>query len=226
MNGRRLLFTYFVCLLLLIGGCRGKDESKEGPTPAVESGATISGVRWEARKDDGSGTLYVQTSDGKELLVGEGAIDSWFSQDRRTLYHAYRHGKSGYEREGMGLKRFSPDTGASDLVFDHDLNIVSVREVTTKKGRTAIIVEMTDGGRGAPEFAVADPERGRVFTAEKSVVISAEDGVLVFGQLTDEQIDESESGNRPAPSKSEELDLDELLGREATRETPNPIPND
>jgi len=216
---------------MLMAGCKdskatsGPNDSAR-PQPPAASAATISGVRWDARKDDGTGTLYVQTTDGKEHLVEAGAIDSWFSQDRRSLYYAYRHEKSGYEREGMGVKRFSSASGKSSLVFDHDLIVVFVREVTTKKGRIAIVVEMIDGGRGAPELAVADAERGRVFAAEKARVMGTANGDLTIGYLTDEQIDDSEFGQWPAPNKTEVLDLDGLLGREASRMTPNPLPND
>jgi hypothetical protein len=232
MTCRTKWFALALCPLLFV--CPGCKDSKDAPLskggsdtePSVASGVTISGTRWDARKDDGTGTLYAQTTDGKEHLVEVGAIDSWFSQDRRTLYYTYRHEKSGYEREGMGVKRFQTESGKSSLIFDHDLIIVFVREATTKKGRTAIVVEMIDGGRGAPELVVADPERGRVYIAERARVMGTDQGQLKVGYLTDAQIDGSEFGQWPAPSKTEVMDLDALLDREASRLTPNPLPND
>ncbi len=226
---KRALVTALTLSTCLLCGCA---KDKEGPSATNgepkpnKPAATITGIRWDERKDDGTGTLYVLLTDSSERLVESGAINSWFSNDRMTLYYSYRHGKSGYEREGEGIKRFTLSNGKSEVVFDHDLMVLSVLEAESAKGRIALIVDTIDGGRGAPEAVVADPDRGRVLDLSMAQFQKIENGVLTLGIYTDEQIDNSEFGQWPKPERTQTFDLDELLGREASRDTPNPLPID
>jgi hypothetical protein len=215
---RRLLL-----LLVLLPGCTKKEAA---PPEPVAKPVTVTGVRWDARLPDGTGTLYVQTSDGGERKVSDAAIDSWFSGDRKALYYSYRHGLSGYEREGMGIKRYLIADGESETVFDHDLMVMFLREAKSKSGKTVLLVDLIDGGRGAPEVVVADPDRGRVFVAEHSRVLASEGGTLTIGRYSDKQLDEMDFGSFPKPDREESFDLDELLSREASRDTPNPLPDE
>ncbi|HUG12455.1 MAG TPA: hypothetical protein VMM36_15665, partial [Opitutaceae bacterium] len=93
----RALVTALTLSTCLLCGCAKDEEGSSGkngkPTPS-EPTTTISSVRWDERKDDGTGRLHVLLTDGSERVVESGAINSWFSNDRMTLYYSYRHGKS------------------------------------------------------------------------------------------------------------------------------------
>jgi hypothetical protein len=213
-------------LLLALAGCgEGPSAPASSKDPEPEPAVTAVGVRWEDRKPDGTGRLVVLRSDGSEATVATDAIDSWFSNDKRALYYSYRHLKSGYEREGMGLKRYLAATGESEVVFEHDKMVLLVREVASASGKPALIVDTIDGGRGAPEVVVADPERGRVHVIAHARSLASPD-VVRIAHYTDAQIDEAEGYNFPEPDRTEDLDLDPLLNGAATRETPNPLPED
>ena len=201
-----------------------KDETKARIVPSV--GVTITGIRWEDSKNDGTRTLYAQTSDEKEHLVEVGALEHWLGNDRETVYYTVRHEKSGYQREGQAVRRFRLSTMRSDTVFEHDLMVLVVREVESASGKVALVVDMINSGLNAPEIAVADPGRGRVLALKLGRFVSSAGGKLTLGMLTKSQIAGVPFGQWPAPTKMETYDIDELLSREASRETPNPLPQD
>ncbi len=208
-------------LCLVIGA--GCSETKEGAPDKVGSAeqkkpsVTISGIRWDERKPDGTGSLFVQTTDGKEQLVEKGATKHWFSNDRMTLYYSYLVDASG----GEGIKRYKIETGESDLIFVHDLEVMALIDAPTKSGRTALIVNMIDLDGGTPQAVVADPERGRVHIEKLAQFYALEGGMLTLGIYTEKQIASSAFGQWPKPDHTGTYDLDDLLAREASRDAPS-----
>lgn len=199
-------------------------EARDPEPPKVEAVA----VRWEDRKDDGTGVLFVTLTDNSDHKVSEDALNHWISADRQSVFYTVRHGKSGYEREGEALYEFVVATQESRMLFEHDLMIFAVYEAKSKSGRRALIVDMGDGGRGAPDLAIVDPERGRVYTAELARFkpdphTPVQGPSVTIERFTGEAIDSHDFGQWPV-DRTETIELDTVLANEASRETPNPIP--
>ena len=180
-------------------------------------------ARIVGRDYSGEGTLFVQ-ADGEDVKVAEDALEFWLMDEGRTVYYNYRHHKSGYEAEGHGLMRYDVESGEKEVVFEDDLLIVEVMEAKSLGGRTALIVEMEDGGLGAPLVAVADPGRGRVFRQNFSTVVEVGDGKITVGSYSIETIADRDGSGLPSPESTEVFDLDELLERDADREILFPWP--
>jgi len=102
--------------------------------------------------------------------------------------------------------------------------IVEVREAKSASGRTTLIVEMEDGGLGAPVVAVVDPERGRVLRQQLSAVVEVLDGKLTVGSYSMETIAGLDGPGLPDPESTSVYDLDELLDREADKDILLPWP--
>lgn len=210
---------------LMVCGCGGPDAAGDGG--AAVNGADIVAVTVGARIVDqdysGVGTLFVTAGD-EDVMVTEDVLEFWLLDGGRTVYYNYRHHKSGFEAEGHGLMRYDVASGGRSLVFEDDLMIVEVREAKSASGRTVLIVEMEDGGLGAPVVAVVDPERGRVFRQELSAVVEVLDGKLTVGSYSMETIAGLDGPGLPDPESTAVYDLDELLDREADRDILLPWP--
>ena len=167
--------------------------------------------------------MFVTAGD-EDVMVTEDVLEFWLLDGGRTVYYNYRHHKSGFEAEGHGLMRYDVASGGRSLVFEDDLMIVEVREAKSASGRTVLIVEMEDGGLGAPVVAVVDPERGRVFRQELSAVVEVLDGKLTVGSYSMETIAGLDGPGLPDPESTSVYDLDELLDREADKDILFPWP--
>jgi hypothetical protein len=207
-------------LVAAIVGCsaeRPEDKPTEGATkPKPADVASISGIRWGERTADNTGPLYVQATDGKETLVAEDATDSTIGADRQTVYYTFFDGST----KGEGLKSYSLATGKGELVFAYDREIFSVLEVTSNSGKRAVIANAMDLESETPEVIVADPARGRVFWLKMAHFAALDQGIASFSVYNRAQIKGVPYGAWPKPDKTESLDLDVLLRREASREVP------
>ncbi|MCH7904991.1 MAG: hypothetical protein IH944_10555 [Armatimonadetes bacterium] len=220
MHRRRFPF-YALFLVALCAGC-GRAADLEPIATDDEPSYSSFGVWLEGENWDGTGSLWVEVG-GEENLIADNALSWWTSENRETIYYSYRHGRSGYEAEGEGLMRYDVASKRSDLVFDDDVMILDVLEELTASGRTVLIVEMTDGGLGAPTVAIADPDRGRVFRENIGSVAHRGDGKVAIATYTAHAIADSE-GVLPEPESTTVYDLDELLERPADREILYPWP--
>lgn len=210
---------WFVPLFVVaVAGCSSKEpesapkrEEKEQPVAV-----SISGIRWGERTADGTGQLYVQTTDGNESLVAEDATESTIGADRQTLYYTFFDGST----KGEGLKAHEVKSGKSELVFNYDKEILTVIEATSNSGKRVLIVNAMDLESETPEVIVADPDRGRVYWLDMAHFASLDQGVATFSVYTKDQIKGVPYGAWPKPVKTESHDLDVLLRNEASKEVP------
>jgi len=88
-----------------------------------------------------------------------------------------------------------------------------VTEATTTRGKTALLVEMADGGLGALYLAVVDPDRGQVFFRRWVRVTSQDGDNLVIGHYREDDWDKLNSDQNAgiAPYKTERLNLNTIL---------------
>ena len=169
------------------------------------------GMEW------GRGIVYAIV-DGKKEKVSIDGYGAWLFGDGRYVAISGADGAGGYENEGQSLRIYDVEAGAflngGEPVMREYVMIDDVRAVTAEDGRTALLVEMGDGGLGAPHLAVVNPERGQVFKANIARVLSAENGTLVVGTYRPEQIeDDPESLPSKTPDSTATYSLSELLDR-------------
>lgn len=160
-----------------------------------------------------TGAVYV-TINGKESKIADAGVDSWVIQRGRQLVYSGRDGSGGYENEGMSLHLYDARTGRQRKIMSEYFMVEKVVEVTTRSGRTALLVEMEDGGLGASYFAVVDPARGEVFFRRWARLLSRQGDRVVLGFYKESDWEKlMEPNARVRPHRTERHNLSAILKR-------------
>lgn len=160
-----------------------------------------------------TGAVYV-TIDGKETKIADAGFDSWVIQRGRQLVYSGSDGSGGYENEGMSLYVYDARTGRQRKIMSEYFMVERVTEVAARSGRTALLVEMEDGGLGASYFAVVDPARGEVFFRRWARLLSRQGDRVVLGFYKEEDWEKlMEPNARVRPHRTERHNLSTILKR-------------
>jgi len=181
---------------------------------AARGGRQVATAARVASANEGSpGALFV-TVGGQEKKVADAAYKAWVIEGGRRVVYSGRDGAGGYENEGQSLHAYDAATGAQRKVMSEYYMIDKVTEVTTAAKKTALLVEMSDGGLGASYVAVVDPSRGEVFFRRWSRVLSRSGDNVVLGQYRESDWEKlnSDSSAKVAPAKTERINLNSVLG--------------
>lgn len=192
----------------LAPGARAQTRRLKTTTPVVTA------VRVAPPAGAFSGPLYA-TVGGRERKIADEAIKAWVIQGGRKVVYSGRDGAGGFEDEGQSLRAYDAATGASRKVMSEYYGVDDVTEVTTGGGRTALLVEMSDGGLGASYFAVVDPARGEVFFRRWARVVSRRGDTVVLGHYREDdwaELNENQSA-KVKPYKTERVNLNAALRR-------------
>jgi hypothetical protein len=160
------------------------------------------------------GPLYV-TIGGRERKIAAEAIAAWIIQGGRRVVYSGRDGAGGFENEGQSLRIYDARTGRQRKIMAGYYGVDEVTEVTTGRNKTALLVEMSDGGLGASYLAVVDPARGEVFFRRWAKLISRRGDIIVIGHYREddwEKFHEDENA-RVRPYKTERQNLNTILRR-------------
>jgi hypothetical protein len=149
------------------------------------------------RVDEAAGTIYA-TVDGHEITVGRAtnARRAWVIAEGRHVVWNERDGKYGYEGEGEGLHLYNVTSEKSIQVMQEDYMIDDVAWHRLSDGRLALIVGMSDGGKGASHVAVVDTSRGEVFRADDCSVDGVAGDKLTLALHGDDSDVEKRTGTR------------------------------
>ena len=173
----------------------------------------IAAARVARAEGEMTGAVYV-TIDGKETKIADAGVDSWIIQRGRQVVYSGRDGSGGYENEGMSLYAYDARTGRQRKIMSEYFMVEKVAEAVTRSGRTALLVELEDGGLGASYFAVVDPARGEVFFRRWARMISRRGDSVVLGFYKEEDWEKlSEPNARVRPRKTERHNLSAILKR-------------
>ena len=159
-----------------------------------------------------SGPLYV-TVGGAERKVADGAARAWVIRGGRQVVYSALDGAGGYENEGQSLRAYDAATGRSRKIMSAYYMIDKVTEATTNAGKTALLVEMSDGGLGASYLAVVDPARGEVFFRRWVKLVSRRGDVISIGHYREAdwaKLGEDENA-KVTPYKVERQNLNTVL---------------
>lgn len=207
---RKTLVSLLVGVLMVGLSVSPARRASAGASPQ----AIISGFRKQP-DNEFFGTLYA-TINGVEKKIDDAVIDAWVIESGRNLLYSKRDGAGGFENEGESLHVYDPQTGKSRKVMSEYYAVHKVTEVRTTRGKTALLVTMTDGGLGAFYLAVVDPSRGQVFFRKFARLLSHKGDLIRLG-LYNQDIDWTQfydnEDAKVRPSKTESYNLSALLKR-------------
>jgi hypothetical protein len=161
------------------------------------------------------GPVYVTVA-GREKKIAERALEAWVIRGGRQVVYSGTDGSGGFEDEGQSLRVYDARTGKTRKVMSEYVAVDKVTEVTTTRGRTALLVEMSDGGLGASSLAVVDPDRGEVFSRHWVRLLSRRGDVIVMGHYKEEdwgEMMEDGGARKVRPYKTERQNLNVILRR-------------
>ncbi len=164
-----------------------------------------------------TGTLYA-TVGGKERKISDGVSEAWLIEKGKSVVYSRADGAGGFENEGQSLRIYDAATGRIKKIMSAYYFVDRVTEADLSNGKTALLVEMTNGGLGASYFAVLDPRRGEVFF-RRFAVLNRRAGDRIFldfyrendwGTLTEGDAD---AKKKVKAARREQHDLKKVLLR-------------
>ena len=175
----------------------------------------ITKARVEKQGEAFIGSVYV-TIAGQEKKIAESALEAWVIRGGRQVVYSGLDGSGGFEDEGQSLRVYDARTGRTRKVMSEYVAVDKVTEVTTSSGKTALVVEMSDGGLGASYLAVVDPDRGQVYSRDYVRLLARRGDVIVMGHYKENDWgDMMEPGGekKVKPYRTERQNLNILLRR-------------
>ena len=195
--------------LLLTIADAGVAAVAANPCPARPTTLRIGAARVDATRFE-PGPLVVKLGH-EECELAARALRSWIINQRRQLVYSTPEGAGGFENEGQSLRIYDVRTGTQKQILSEYYAIDAVHEVRTESGRSALIVDMQDGGLGASHVAVVDPRKGEVFIANKAKVVRGDGQQLILGFYHDQDWELLANGNKVNPYRTKTYHLDDLL---------------
>ena len=206
---RMALSLIFIGLMI----CPSDANAQRTRKPAAQT--LISNIRLDKPNNEFFGTLYA-TINGAETKIADAVIDAWVIEKGRNLVYSTRDGAGGFENEGESLTVYNPQTAKTRKIMSEYYAVHELTEVKTAGGRTALLVNMTDGGLGAFYLSVVDPSRGEVFFKKFARLLSRRGDAIRVGYYR-EDIDWTQfydnKNPKIRPYKTENFNLSAILKR-------------
>ena len=178
------------------------------------SAPRITSARVDREANAMTGSVYA-TIGGQEKKIAEVGIEVLVIEGGRRMVYSGLDGSGGFENEGQSLYVYDARTDKKRKVMSEYFIVNKIIEVTTSRNKTALLVDLTDGGLGASYQAVVDPNRGEVFFRRWAKVISRRGDIIVLGRYKEDDWDkfmENENA-KVRPYRTERYNLNTLLGR-------------
>jgi hypothetical protein len=174
----------------------------------------ITKARVDIQPERFDGPLYV-TIGGRERKIADEVIEAWIIQGGRKVVYSGKDGSGGFENEGQSLRVYDARTGKQRKIMSEYVGVDTVTEVTTSTRKTALLVDMSDGGLGASYLAVVDPERGEVFFRNWVKLIARKGDTIVIGHFKEDDWSEmtDDANKKIKPYKTERQNLNAILKR-------------
>lgn len=160
------------------------------------------------------GDVYA-TINGKARKVASNASGAWLAQGGRIVLYSGQDGAGGFENEGQSIWSVDLQTGRRRKLMAEDTMVTRVREARSRRGRTAYLVELEDGGLGAPHVAVLHPQRGQVYRRGGARFAGVTGGTLRIADYRWKALEENVG--KAKPYRYLRYDLDALLVRPTIR---------
>lgn len=204
--------TAMTIIALVLPGITGNSQTQQVPPATTPS--LITDTRVAPREGSLTGTLYV-TINGREKKVSDEVDEAWIIRGGRQVVYSGMDGSGGFENEGQSLRIYDARTGKQRKILAEYYGVMEVKEVTTSQRKTALLVNMADGGLGASYLAVVDPDRGEVFFRRWVRVVGQKGDVIVMGHFKEDDWSELDANNNmtATPYKTERQNLNTILRR-------------
>jgi hypothetical protein len=189
-----------------------QDASAQPKDPGAAQ--RITNARVDREENAMTGSVYAIIG-GQEKKIAEVGIEVLVIEGGRRMVYSGLDGSGGFENEGQSLYVYDARTDKKRKVMSEYFIVNKIIEVTTSRNKTALLVDLTDGGLGASYQAVVDPNRGEVFFRRWSKVISRRGDIIVLGRYKEDDWDkfmENETA-KVRPYRTERYNLNTLLGR-------------
>jgi hypothetical protein len=177
--------------------------------------AVATDVKVETEGGGFIGTLYA-TVGGRRRKIADRAIEAWRIDGGRKIAYSSPDGAGGFENEGHALYVYDVRSARRRKVMSEYFAVTELKEARTRRGRTALLVTMGDGGLGASYFAVVDPTRGEVFFRRWARLTGQTGDQISVGIWTDESVWENTAQDgtpTTRPARTERHNLNTLLRR-------------
>lgn len=180
---------------------------------AANAASVITSVRVEPSYYQ-YGPLYA-TIGGRERKIADEAAMAWIIHGGLQVVYSGRDGTGGFENEGQSLRIYDVRTGKRRKILAEYVMIDKVVEVITSSHKSALIVEMSDGGIGASYLAIVDPTRGEVFSRNLAKVLSRRGDTILIGHYKIDEWYKLEDNPKAKliPYKMERQNLNTILRR-------------
>lgn len=172
----------------------------------------ITSARVAREATEMTGSVYA-TIGGTERKIAEAGIEVLVIENGRRVVYSGLDGSGGFENEGQSLYLYDPRTNKKRKVMSEYFAVDKITEVTTSRNKTALLVDLSDGGLGASYQAVVDPNRGEVFFRRWAKVLSRRGDIIVIGRYKEDDWEKFMENKTVTPYKRERYNLNALLGR-------------
>jgi hypothetical protein len=205
-----------VIMILCAGAFLSDSRTAQAQTTRRAAAAQpfITGARVARSNDTYAGPVYV-TIGGKERKIADEGIEVWVIEGGRRAVYSGRDGSGGFENEGQSLRIYDARTGRQRKILSEYVGVDKVMDVKTGTNRTALIVEMSDGGLGGSYLAVVDPERGEVFFRQWAKLLWRRGDIIAIGHYKEEdwgELEQNQTENaKVKPYKRERQNLNAIL---------------
>jgi len=202
-------FLILAVTLLVICTPEAKSQPKDLPTTQH-----ITSARVARHENQMTGSVYA-TIGGKEREIADAGIEVLVIEGGRRMVYSGLDGSGGFENEGQSLYVYDPRTNKKRKVMSEYFAVNKITEVTTSRKKTALLVDLADGGLGASYQAVVDPNRGEVFFRRWAKVSSRRGDIIVIGRYKEDDWDKCIENEKAKvrPYRTERYNLNQLLRR-------------
>ncbi|MEK6336150.1 MAG: hypothetical protein AABM67_14565 [Acidobacteriota bacterium] len=201
-------------LILAVGFLMTHAQDASAQPKDLGAAQRITKARVDRAENAMTGSVYA-TIGGTEKKISEVGIEVLVIEGGRRMVYSGLDGSGGFENEGQSLYVYDPRTDKKRKVMSEYFIVNKLTEVTTSRNKTALLVDLTDGGLGASYQAVVDPNRGEVFFRRWSKVLSRRGDIIVLGRYKEddwEKFVENENA-KVRPYRTERYNLNTLLRR-------------
>jgi hypothetical protein len=134
-------------------------------------------LAWVQKNGGLTGTAYARV-DGGAMPIANDVWRVWLTEGGTAVVYSSTDGAGGFENEGQSLYRFDLANRERKKLMAEAYMIDRVEEARSARGRLALLVQMSDGGLGAPHVAIVNPTRGQVYRRQAAALAGTERGIV------------------------------------------------
>jgi hypothetical protein len=213
---------HILLAVALLAGCsaRRQEIGQGGATDAGSESPHLADAA-EVRVAGGGpmGSVFARI-DGTWRPIADRAWGAWVVEAGGAVVFSSDGGAGGYEDEGHSLHRYDVDAGTTVAVVRETALVASVVSTTAPSGQTVYLVQLRDGGLGAPQATIVVSDGRVLHRARPATVRLLDRGVIELSHYRFEEI-EQEGPAGAQPVRRETIHLASLFDAAGISRTPS-----